>query len=89
MNVRFLYVPFDLKEEAKKLGAQYDKDLKSWYCEIDNNDCLEEFDVRFFEIDYDKDVVDILKNNYCRWDKNRKQWYSYCGNSIIDKYIKK
>ncbi len=37
MNKVLLYIPFELKEQAKSTGA------KSWYCDDDNQQCINEF----------------------------------------------
>ncbi len=42
-NKVLLYVPFEIKEDAKSMGAKWDSDLKSWYCDDDNQPCISEW----------------------------------------------
>lgn len=37
-NKQFIHVPYDLREEAKYLGAEFDFDMKSWYYTDDLSD---------------------------------------------------
>jgi hypothetical protein len=40
MNKVFLYVPYEERERAKVLGAMYDPEMKSWYCDDGKKICI-------------------------------------------------
>ena len=68
----FLYCKFEEKEEIKSLGAQWDADLKSWYCNS-MNEKLKEYRVVNVTIPYDE--KDKYKEKYSiRWSPNEKSW---------------
>ena len=81
MSKVFLYVPYEEKERAKVLGAKYDVDLKSWYCDDGKKICIDEWSKRFVDVPYDK--KDEFKSLGCKWDGYVKKWYTYTGNKNV------
>ena len=82
-----LFVPYEKKEEAKKLNARYNVDSKKWYCDNDNNECINAFGYKFFSVRYDSDVIELLKKHHCRYSPELRQWFTYKSNNDINKYI--
>ena len=80
----YLFVPFEMKEQAKELGAKYDADVRQWYCEANNKKCRLMFDYKYFDVKYDVDEIARLKALGCRWSKEHKKWYTYEGNQNIN-----
>ncbi len=80
-NKVLLYVPFEIKEDAKSMGAKWDSELKSWYCDDDNQPCISEWSKRFVDVPYDK--KDEYKSLGCKWDGDVKKWYTYNGNKNV------
>ncbi len=54
MNKIILFVPYEEKERAKVLGAMYDPEIKSWYCDDGKKICIDEWSKRFVDVPYDK-----------------------------------
>jgi hypothetical protein len=81
MNKVLLYIPFELKEQAKSTGAKYDPDQKSWYCDDDNQQCINEWSKRYREFKYDE--KERAKSLGYKWDPNFKKWYTYSGNANV------
>lgn len=70
----FLDVPFDMKDEAKSLGAKWDKDTKKWYI-TDGTDAslFQKFLRVYLTVPFaEKDEVKALG---ARWDKEKSRWY--------------
>ncbi len=76
-----LFVPYDEKENAKKQGAKWDTEIKSWICDNKNEELIELYKKRYIQIDYEK--KDIAKQNGCRWDFINKKWYTYNSNKVF------
>ncbi len=66
MNKIILFVPYEEKERAKVLGAMYDPEIKSWYCDDGKKICIDEWSKRFVDVPYDK--KDEFKSLGCKWD---------------------
>ena len=82
MSKVLLYVPFEQKDEAKKLGAKYDVDLKTWYADEKTQDaCIDEWSRRYVEFKYDE--TERAKSLGCKWDGNVKKWYINKGNANV------
>ncbi len=79
----FLFVPYEMKDQAKELGAKYNPDVRQWYCEDDNKECRLMFDYRYFDVKYDPDEVKRLKQAGARWSPYVRKWYTYEGNLNI------
>lgn len=88
---KFLEVPFDRKEEVKKVGCKFDKEKKRWY--YDDNvtpndeliDVISEFELIYVSIPYDK--KDICKTLGGKWSPETKQWFTYKGNKEFFKQM--
>ena len=79
-ETEILYVPFEQKEDAKKLGAKWDKENKYWYCDNNNESLIEKYKIRYVNISYDD--KDDAKENGCKWDQDNKKWYTYNSNTV-------
>ena len=85
-----LSIPFDSKDKAKELGAKWDKDLKRWYYEGNEDDIIEqlkklEIKEHYLNIAFaDKDKA---KGLGAKWDGNVKKWF-YLDNLDTDKIAK-
>ena len=76
-----LYVPFEIKEDAKSMGAKWDSDLKSWYCDDDNQPCISEWSRLYVEFKYDeKERAKLMGFKY---DPELRKWYTYNGNKNV------
>ena len=80
MNKVFLYVPYDLKEDAKECKCFYDIDIKKWYCYDNNEEAIDRFSIKYIDIKYDD--RERAKSNECKWDPLSKKWYTYNSNSF-------
>lgn len=80
-----LYVNYDDREEAKKDGAFFDNNLKTWLCDEDNKKCIKKYDRIYLKVDYDK--KDYVKSLGGRWDMVDKKWYcSKYHKILIDEF---
>ena len=80
---------------TKKNTQNYqDKEKKKWYYDDDitpNSDMIkvrEKFELVYFLIPFDQ--KDTFKNLGCKWDPDRKLWYSYKGNKdffLMQNYV--
>jgi hypothetical protein len=70
----FLDVPFDMKDEAKLLGAKWDKDTKKWYItEETDASPFQKFLRVYLTVPFaEKDEAKALG---ARWDKEKSRWY--------------
>ncbi len=80
-NKVLLYVPFEIKDEAKKMGAKGDTEEKSWVCNDDNQPCIDEYGRRYLEIRFDQ--KEYYKSMGCKWEPTLKKWYTYHGNKNV------
>ena len=80
MSKVFLFVPYDLKDDAKECGCFYDVSSKKWYCYDDNEEAIERFSIKYIDIKYDR--RESAKANDCYWDPSLKKWYTYKSNSF-------
>jgi Domain of unknown function (DUF5710) len=74
MSKIFLCVSFADKEQAKKLGAKWDGDVKRWYCEK----MTTELDIyKPVEVSIKYEDKDIYKKKFpsLYWDRTIKEWY--------------
>jgi hypothetical protein len=74
------------KEDAKKLGAYYDFEIRSWCTSDDNKNkdaLLKTFNIERrrlrINVDYEKRI--LAKNMGAMWDSSHKLWYTLEGNS--------
>jgi len=74
------------KEDAKKLGAYYDFEIRSWCTSDDNKNkdaLLKTFNIERRRlriiVDYEKRI--LAKNMGAMWDSSHKLWYTLEGNS--------
>ena len=82
-----LYVVYEDKDLAKRDGAFFNPDLKTWQCEENNKKCFEKYRRIYLDIDYDKkEYVQTLGG---KWDSDEKKWYCSTGHKIlIDEFSK-
>ena len=92
----YLDVPFDKKDEAKKLKCRWDPNWKLWYYKDkhdnimeDENDELNKF-VREYSIVFlysaTFDDKDFIKANGGKWNMFSKQWYAKTNNQELKKF---
>jgi len=82
MNKIYLYVPYEMKEQAKVLGAYYDIEKKSWWCYEERKNCVELFGRRNIQnTSYDKRHE--YKRDGCMWDMEKRLWFTYNSNELI------
>ena len=58
-----LYVVYEDKDLAKRDGAFYDSDLKTWQCEENNKICIEKYKKVYFNADILIKANSILQVN--------------------------
>jgi len=78
----YIKVPFDDKEEAKKLGARFDGDLKMWYItdKIDYNK-FTKWNIYLNSTYSEKEEIKSKGGKYC---PELKKWYVTSGLSIVE-----
>jgi len=81
MEKTYLYVPYELKEEAKARKCFYDMNTKQWYCNQDNHSAISLFSKRYLEIKYAQKHE--AKEKGCKWCPLMKKWYTYQSNELI------
>ena len=82
-----LYVVYEDREQAKRDGAFYNPELRTWQCEEKNVKCIEKYKRLYLDIDYDK--KDYVKTLGGKWDDEKKKWYCSTGHKIlIDEFSK-
>ena len=85
-NMYYLDVPFEEKEEAKKLGCKWDTTAKKWYRK-DYSITIDKWIVVYLDVPFhEKDGVKELGG---KWDVKNKKWYIGKGKLTTDleKYI--
>jgi hypothetical protein len=71
---RYLDVPFDEKDEAKRLGAKWDSNSKLWYLsEFQRVGGAQKWKPDFLEVPYD--AKDEAKALGARWNSGLYKWY--------------
>ena len=77
-NKIYLFVNYYDKDDAKILGAKWDKDVKKWYTNSNNKDLIKKYGQiklkTFLNIPF-KDKEDAKKLG-AKWNNNNKQWYA-------------
>ena len=87
MNKINLYNVYEDKDLAKRDGAFFNPDLKTWQCEENNKKCFEKYRRIYLDIDYDK--KEYVKTLGGKWDSDEKKWYCSTGHKIlIDEFAK-
>ena len=86
MNKINLYVVYEDKDLAKRDGAFFNPDLKTWQCEENNKKCFEKYRRIYLDIDYDK--KEYVKTLGGKWDSDEKKWYCSTGHKmLIDEFV--
>lgn len=70
--ITFLKVPYSEKDDAKKLGARWNPEKKSWYVENVNNLLLFKKwlpDLKKFNKSVEENVSDETKKTFAEWQK--------------------
>ena len=87
MNKINLYVVYEDKDLARRDGAFFNPDLKTWQCEENNKKCIEKYRRVYFNAGYDQ--RDYIKTLGGKWDSDEKKWYCSTGHKIlIDEFVK-
>jgi DNA topoisomerase-3 len=73
----YLKVPYEEKDEAKKLGAKWDKDRKLWFVEKPVKQ-LEKYEIVCLNVPYEE--KDKVKKLGAFWDINSNCWKTTEGN---------
>ena len=81
MNKINLYVVYEDKDLAKRDGAFFNPDLKTWQCEENNKKCFEKYRRIYLDIDYDK--KEYVKTLGGKWDSDEKKWYCSTGHKML------
>ena len=59
----YLFVPYEEKDEAKRLGARWDKYRKQWYVQGDNKICIDKWGEQNFVLNHLKNEDRTFMNN--------------------------
>ena len=81
MNKINLYVVYEDKDLAKRDGAFFNPDLKTWQCEENNERCIKKYKRVYFNADYDQ--RDYIKALGAKWDSDEKKWYCSTGHKML------
>jgi hypothetical protein len=77
MKVISMYVNFDIKDEAKKLGCRWDDCMKCWYVSLEkynaNKESFEKFRILAL-VDIDNVSAETMKELNCAWNPRYKKW---------------
>jgi|TARA_B110000483_G_C18101420_1_gene505949 ribonuclease HI len=85
-----LSIPFESKDNAKALGAKWDKDIKHWFYEGSDNDIitkLKALEVKEHHLNISFGNKDTAKGLGAKWDASVKKWY-YTDNMDAEKIAK-
>jgi len=82
-----IYVPYEKKEDAKKNGAFFDTDLKSWYIPNGDNNKNYKYLIDNYGKPFEKIYLnvpyaekDYVKEKFAMYDKDKKAWFIYDHN---------
>lgn len=78
-NKYILAVPYDEKDEAKALGAEWDKDGKFWYCQEEEKDKFFKWDIKNVENKVQSDIPLNIEEEFL----NRIKSAGVLENSVI------
>lgn len=98
-----LEIEYQDKEHAKKAGAKWDAEDKTWYIMIDELHDIKQFNIKFnelkssseeeleyFKLDIEYRDKDRAKKAGAKWDQKNKSWYlSIKGENDIKAFILK
>jgi hypothetical protein len=73
-NKIYIYVPFEYKDEAKKLGAKFDFDKKKWYT-YKNNTNYQKLVDKYHSDNFRYDFYGSHLNSYWKTEKERSEHY--------------
>jgi len=76
-----LYVVYEDRELAKKDGAFFNPELKTWQCEENNERCIKKYKRFYFNAGYDQ--REYIKALGAKWDSDEKKWYCSMGHKIL------
>jgi len=76
----WLHVPFDLKEDAKRLGAQWDSEKRKWFASKQDSKLFKQFEPVFIKCAFGTDVDD-LRNDGATWNRELKRWVCHRGSN--------
>jgi hypothetical protein len=92
LKTRYLDVPYEMREEAKKYRCRFLPDQKQWTCRItddhDNDDMfsfLNKYQLVYLNVPYDD--KDIVKSKGAKWHASTKTWFTYAGNAELKSYM--
>ena len=91
MNKTELYIPFELKDKAKKLGAKWNANLKLWTAPlsvVEANTFLQKYREKPYRIYFSLPYAhkDDFKLKGGKWDAVLKRWYIMSDKDIPDEY---
>ena len=91
MNQVELYIPFELKDKAKKLGAKWDANEKLWTAPlsvVEANSFLQKYREKpyriYFALPYA--LKDEFKVTGGKWDAVLRRWYMMSDKDIPEEY---
>jgi hypothetical protein len=85
MDKIYVDLPYNLKDEGKKIGARFDLDVKKWY--IDDEDLLPQFEKVFIRVPFAY-KEEVKESGGC-WDVEKKGWWTPAFNKVlVDKFTK-
>ena len=76
----WLHVPFDLKDDAKRLGAQWDSEKRKWFASKQDGKLFKQFEPVFIKCSFGANVDD-LRNEGATWNRDLKRWVCHRGSN--------
>jgi hypothetical protein len=77
MNKVKLYIPSGCARNAKLNGAIYDKDTKTWYCDINDQLCIDWYERKYLREPTTDNELKHYKLNEVKYDRYEDKWYCF------------
>lgn len=77
----WLEVPFEEKNEAKRIGGRWDNDERRWYAPLPIPELLERYERVYLAQPREENRA--VKASGGRWDLDRQMWYTHRGNEEL------
>jgi len=72
-----LYIPSGCARNAKQNGAIYDKVTKTWYCDINDQLCIDWYERRYLREPINDNEIKHYKLNEVKYDRYENKWYCF------------
>ena len=77
MNKVKLYIPSGCQRNAKLNGATYDKNTKTWYCDINDQLCIDWYERKYLREPTTDNEIKHYKLNEVKYDRYENKWYCF------------